>query len=292
MIVVSLMGGLGNQMFQYAMGRSLAYRVGTELKLDLAWFAERPTSATSRSFELNAFRIHASPATRNEVEQLRRSRGGKFSSLARQLNPYRTKTFIEEKGFAFDPSVMGLPDNVFLKGYWQSEKYFQDIVNLLLTEFYPINDLNQEARVFEEAINASNSVSLHVRRGDYVTSTSARVFHGTCPISYYLEAATFVIKKATDAQFFLFSDDPKWVKDNFDLPFQVTVIEVRNPRSAWEDMYLMSRCRHHIIANSTFSWWGAWLNRNPDKMVIAPRHWFADTSIDTSDLIPSSWIRL
>lgn len=137
-----------------------------------------------------------------------------------------------------------------------------------------------------------NAVSLHVRRGDYVSNLTINQFHGTCSLEYYNQAIAQIAKKVETPHFFVFSDDPEWVKSNLKIDYSITIVDHNNADKNYEDIRLMSLCKHHIIANSSFSWWGAWLCRNPNKIVIAPLKWFNDKSINTTDLIPDGWIKI
>ncbi len=141
-------------------------------------------------------------------------------------------------------------------------------------------------------LSRCNGVSIHIRRGDYVTNTSANDFHGLCSLEYYSAGIEYVLSRVPDATLDVFSDDIEWARLNIRIPAPTIFIDHNQGRSSWEDMRLMSRCQHHIIANSSFSWWGAWLNPSPDKIVIAPSKWFADSSILTDDIVPSTWIRI
>ena len=141
-------------------------------------------------------------------------------------------------------------------------------------------------------MNAASSVSVHVRRGDYVNDPKTNAYHGTCSLDYYKKAVEIIRNKVKDPVFFIFSDDAEWVKKNFNIDEQQVLVSEPEKLSLTEELKLMASCRHSVVANSSFSWWGAWLNNNNEKMVIAPQKWFADPLIDTSDLIPSAWIRI
>ncbi|MBS1565210.1 MAG: alpha-1,2-fucosyltransferase, partial [Bacteroidetes bacterium] len=143
-----------------------------------------------------------------------------------------------------------------------------------------------------ERVEKTNAVSLHIRRGDYVTVAHTNQLHGTCSIDYYQRAAELIADVSPDPVFYIFSDDIAWVRENLQLPFPIVFVEGNDEAHAYEDMRLMSRCRHHILANSSFSWWGAWLNGRPDKIVVAPQKWMNNDSIVPKDLIPVSWKRL
>jgi Glycosyl transferase family 11 len=276
------MGGLGNQMFQYATGRALAIRHGTELVLDLSYLADQPRGDFQRHFELDCFHIVGKRATK-PVD------GGRVRRLVRlgRSNAFRR---LSERGVPFQPAVVESPDNTLLVGYWQSEKYFKDEEAQIRQDFAFAARLSPEKSELEETIG-ENAVSVHIRRGDYVSHAAANKFHGLLGLEYYERAAALITDRTTDPHFFVISDDPAWCRTHIKLP-GVTTFVGDTPGPGHEDMQLMSLCRHHIIANSSFSWWGAWLNARDDKIVVAPRRWFTDESRDTRDLVPESWIRL
>lgn len=296
MVMVRLMGGIGNQMFQYAAARRLAYIHNCALKLDLGWFDEIAAADTARVYDLHVFAITGTVASLEEVnEMMQAARSGWRLLLARargRLTGAPVKTYTKEKNFHFDSEILMLPDDVYLSGYWQSEKYFSDIADILRREFTvktPPEDRNEQT---VEMIRKTQSVSIHVRRGDYVTNPFATQYHGTCTLDYYRDAMEFVGARVEDPHFFVFSDDPAWARENLVSGHPTNVVDCNGPDRAYEDMRLMSLCRHHIIANSSFSWWGAWLCKNPDKIVIAPARWFANAALDTRDLLPERWIRI
>lgn len=292
MIVVRLMGGLGNQMFQYAAARRLAHVSGVPLKLDLGWFGSTPAGTTPRDYALTPFTIVEEVASAAEVARLAMQPGTLGKLLAR-LTPFGG-TYLPERHYHFDPALLSPRQSAYLDGYWQSEKYFCDIRDTICSDFTlkePPQGMNGELaqRLAEPGLA---SVSLHIRRGDYVTSPSASSVHGSCSPGYYARAVAAVAARVERPHFFLFSDEPEWVRDHFPLPHPCTVVGHNPPEQGHEDLRLMTLCRHHIIANSSFSWWGAWLCGNPDKMVVAPQTWFAGASHDTGDVIPASWTRM
>lgn len=296
MTVVKLMGGLGNQMFQYATARRIAWRNKSVLKLDLSTLQGEPGSDTPRRFELHHLSITAQPASPSEIAgltmQAAASRESVLGHLLQKLGLRPLPVFYRERHFHFDRAVLRMSDNSYLEGYWQSEKYFADIKELILTEFsfkHPLSGMNLQ---LAQSMQTTSSVSLHIRRGDYVSSSAITAFHGTCSLQYYLNAAAKIASEVPAPHFFVFSDDTEWVKEHLLLPYTMTMVEHNGPDAGHEDMRLMSMCRHHIIANSSFSWWGAWLNPRPDKIVIAPSRWFNDPSVDTGDLLPASWLRM
>jgi len=291
MIIVKLSGGLGNQMFQYASGRSLASRLQVELKLDVTGY----TDGSLRRYELHNLNIKEHFATDAEIAALKT---GDRTFLGRIIDKICNRWlpdppgFFREENFHFDPRLLQLPDGSYLDGYWQSEKYFAEIAETIRVEFRVTKPLAGRNKELSEQILASNAVSVHIRRGDYVAKPATAAYHGACDRNYYLRCFDAVCRTVANPVFFVFSDEPDWVKCEFSLPTPMTVVDVNSAEQAHEDMRLMSQCKSHIIANSSFSWWGGWLANDPGKNVFSPRRWFADDSIDTSDLIPEGWVRI
>ncbi len=272
MIVTKLSGGLGNQMFQYAIGRTLALKNKTDLRLDLSYYPGQ----SLRSYALEAFAIKAKAAT-----------------LLDRLYVRFWGTRTTEETLAFDPGVLGLAGTIYLDGYWQTEKYFIENRERLLEVFSLKKQFSPAAQeVLRDIESGKPSISVHVRRGDYVSNEKINSVHGTPDTSYYDRAAALAAQKCSGLpRFFIFSDDPNWCKDNMELPGE-TSIGSRPGISDAEELLLMSRCSHHIIANSSFSWWGAWLNTSTHKIVIAPKQWYREASREPRDIIPPSWIRI
>ncbi|TVQ46361.1 MAG: alpha-1,2-fucosyltransferase [Gloeocapsa sp. DLM2.Bin57] len=288
MIIVRLTDGLGNQMFQYALGRKLSLLHSTSLKLDINWYKGVETFKQKRKYSLNCFNIQDNIATQADLDFFfKRNILSSLNSKTRkllQLPPQ--KMIVNQTRFEFDPSLFSLPKNLYLKGYWQTEKYFQDIRDILLQEDFSFK--TQPDPKIVEQINNSESVSLHIRRGDYVNEPDLNRIHGICSLEYYQNCVNYLQQYLNNPVFFIFSDDLDWVKANFYIPHKMIFVK---SQPDFEDLQLMSLCNHNIIANSTFSWWGAWLNTNPDKIVCAPKQWFAVKSRDTSDLIPENWTK-
>jgi len=289
MVAVKICGGLGNQLFQYACARRLAHVKGAELVLDLSWFSHRPSSNTSREYELDRYPIHARTPTTGEMFWLKLHQGRfmrRVPFIPRHWDHYR------EQGFAFDPLVLNLPDNVYMDGYWQSYKYFEDVASMIRSELIAQDTMSDMDQLVANKIMKANreAVSLHVRRGDYVTNPASARTHGLCTLDYYVKGIESLACQLNDPHFFVFSDDMPWVRSNMSLPGEVTYVEHNGPETAFQDLRLMSLCNHHIIANSSFSWWGAWLHGD-DGCVIAPAKWFADCR-NTDDLTPKHWTRL
>ena len=292
MIITKLIGGLGNQMFQYAAGRRASVVNKTELKLDITEY-DHQVGITHRVYMLNAYKIHASIATKSEIEA--------FKSLSLDFIPrswHRLKIlllrrhYIRQKASHFTHELLNAADNSYLDGYWGSEKYFSDIGEILRKDFTLKKKPDKTNSELIQHIKNCNSVSIHVRRSDYVKDKKTHDFHGVCGLAYYKKAISLITKKVMNPSFFIFSDDPDWCKANFRLRYPTTYVRHNLGKNDCEDMRLMSVCKHNIIANSTFSWWGAWLNRNPDKIIVAPKRWFTNKSINTEDLIPNSWIKI
>jgi len=287
LISTILIGGLGNQMFQYAAGRALALRLGTNLKLDTRAFSDYKV----HSYGLDRFAIQAGLINDFSFALLRHDsllrRAGRYFKVTLNKNVYL------EKGFDFDPMVLLLKDGAYLEGYWQSERYFADFADQIRADLTVAAPPDDENLSWLERIRNGTSVSIHIRRGDYVTNPTANAVHGLCDLDYYRRAAAYLAAKLEgEAEFYVFSDDPEWVRENLELPYAMHYVNHNDASRNYEDLRLMSNCSHHIIANSSFSWWGAWLNPSLAKIVVAPEQWFRDKSKSTKDLIPSSWIRI
>lgn len=283
-----LLGGLGNQMFQYALGRRLAHDRATSLKLDTGWFGTDP----ARTYRLDNFRIQATIATPEEVADYTRLRQlhPRLRWLERMVLP--REKLIRENGFPFDPAIIAGPKAAYLDGYWQTERYFDTIAAMIRADFQPVEPLSPRRQDIIAAMGAGTAISVHVRRGDYVANAHTLAYHGTCSPEWYRAAMTRMVEGLNDPRFFAFSDDPEWTRANLPGDWPITFINPDTDGREFEDMHLMAHCRHHITANSSFSWWGAWLNPAVDKRVIVPARWFDQATSDTRDLIPASWTRL
>ncbi|PIY93592.1 MAG: alpha-1,2-fucosyltransferase [Candidatus Magasanikbacteria bacterium CG_4_10_14_0_8_um_filter_32_14] len=277
MIFDKLSGGLGNQMFQYAAGYSLSLNNRIPLNLDLSSFEHKKTGITHRYFLLNKFNIDRNILI-NHME--------KISGYRKFLSKFITKFFGEN--FYYNITFLS---SKYLDGYFQSEKYFKNIEDILRKEFTLKNEMSVVARQVESKIsNSINSVSLHIRRGDYVLDNKTNSYHGICDLDYYKKAVEYFKNKLGELNIFVFSDDIAWVKENLRLEnlYFVSSPDIKD----YEELILMSRCKHNIIANSSFSWWGAWLNANKNKTVITPKKWFQKYNINQKHIVPKSWIRL
>ncbi|MBP1874247.1 hypothetical protein J2Z19_003971 [Ensifer adhaerens] len=288
MIITRILGGLGNQMFQYAAGRSLASASGQTLKLDLTEMQRYKTWA----FGLEQFAIQAESARPDEVPA--KPGRGLFNKVKSRLLPKTSPCLIaKERANTFDAAILDLRGPVHLQGYWQTEKYFASVADVIRKEFglrAPFSAARQE--VLQQVRAADAPVSVHVRRGDYVSNPSANSIHGTCEPEWYAEAMRQMAARFDNPSFFVFSDDPAWARANLPSWPSMIFVEPQADGQDGEDMHLMAACRAHIIANSTFSWWGAWLNPNVEKHVIAPAQWFRSKDHDASDILPATWQRL
>jgi len=292
MIIVQVMGGLGNQLFQYALGLRLAFERRTPLKLDIGWFKRQ----TLRSYQLDALKIRVEIASPHEIEKFTRVNWGGLKGRAyqavQQRLPYFYRRVVMEKGPFFDPNVINkVSRNAYLIGYWQAEKYFHPIVPLLREEIKPDGPFSPGCKAWGEKISGSKSTSLHVRRGDYVKALHTNQVHGTCSLAYYAEAISYIRQRFPEITVYIFSDDMDWATQNFCSYPSMEFVELDSINRDQEELLLMSLCDHHIIANSSYSWWGAWLGTKPEKIVIAPQKWFNDTALNPTDLIPENWIR-
>ena len=281
MIITKLKGGLGNQLFQYAVGRALALHNKLPLKLDLTVFENYKLH---NGYRLDQFAIQAGIATENEIINLKGGNNVLFSAL-RKAGLFKRKSYFKEKRSSYFDARVFKNNFVYLDGYWQNELYFSNIREELLRELSPINSINDLGCDYLETINKSNSVSLHVRRGDYLNLKSFNVLD----VDYYMKAVEYIRKNVEKPTFYIFSDDLEWCKNN--LGFLDGCIYVDRTQTEIDDLKLMSFCQHNIIANSSFSWWGAWLNQNPKKTVIAPKSWLLNNP-GSSNVMLSDWIKL
>ena len=288
MNIVCIQSGLGNQLFQYAFYRSLCQRQ-PDTYMDISQYAYRPSHngyELERLFDISAG--YATTAMREELVDISKDF---FSTLRRGLGIVRHTTGHlreEPQGelVRFDPSVWE-EDNCYFKGYWQSEKYFCDIEDMLRKELRFRQPLTRkEDLLLWEQTGRTESVSVHIRRGDYLKKRR-RDDYDVCTPLYYQRAVEYILNTLDNPVFYIFSDEIEWVRQNMPFPSSAVFVEGHSGNDAWQDMFLMSHCKHHIIANSSFSWWGAWLNPEKDKMVLAPDRWFRHRR--RPDILPACW---
>ncbi|WP_128113092.1 alpha-1,2-fucosyltransferase [Polynucleobacter necessarius] len=291
-ITTQIQGGLGNQLFQYATAKALSKRLQGQLRLDIEWFNHGWEDVTPRHFLLPDLRVQAQfiqiqppntpPKKWRRILQsllpispyILKDRPYRFNSLINRFKPYSNQ-------------------DIYLTGYWQSFHYFDSTRAELLDEIQPRDGLSAHYQAYLEKIQASPSAMVHIRRGDYVHLPVAAKVHGFLGLDYYLEGIKLLLAKNPDIHFFVFSDDQEWARNNLPHQEKITFIESSEDKAApVEELYLMSQCKMHLIANSSLSWWGAWLCSNKNAYVIAPKKWTNDQNKSWDDLLPRQWQRI
>jgi hypothetical protein len=289
--IVRLRGGLGNQLFQYAFGRAAALKYGSTLLLDTSLLSSKDPTITPREYALAPFRIAAGLLDESRARKfgVRTSRVGLW--LARRGMAGGGCKYVLERRLGYDAAALdGVKSNAIFEGYWQSEKYFLQCAAQLRDEL-SITE-SPALRLACADVAGEVSVSVHVRRGDYMTNAAASEMHGVCPLSYYEACFDYIETTVRKPRYYLFTDDTEWAeKSQGFFSREMTLVSQRARLLPHEELVLMSRCRHHILANSSFSWWGAWLDERPDTVVVAPNRWFK-SDIEATDLLPSRWRRL
>lgn len=284
--IIKLNGGLGNQMFQWAFARMIEETTDVDIYLDMSYFS----NSYARPYELNKFVLEpkfvTGTATKLKLEILWALR-----SLFNGQNFFGLNLYVEPQ-FNFDRNISRIKPNSYIAGFFQSELYFRFVANKLRDDFKFDLLPNDENRQIIQQINSGTSISLHIRRGDYVQKKRYAETYATCSPDYYKRAVEYIADKYPDPTIFVFSDDSEWVQKHLRLPYKCVFVTNNKGKESYNDMRLMSLCSHNIIANSTFSWWGAWLNNNEQKIVVAPKKWFNDDSIIQTDIIPKNWIKL
>ncbi len=318
MIIIKLTSGLGNQLFQYAAARNLSLIHNCIIKLDTHAFGQEK----NRHFELDLFNIQAPIASARDLIKLypieglnrliiKRIFGSHISYRINNLLEKRIKhnyfTFnpetdkpgkllhgriLAQRFNYFDPEITHAPNNIYMIGYFQCEKYFIQHAETIRREFTFKNPPDAMNKEFINKITSTESIAIHIRRGDYINVPENAKNFNVCTMDYYNRAIEFIVSRITHPVFYVFSDDISWCKDNFRIKYPVRFADInQNIRNA-EDLRLISYCKHQIIANSSFSWWGAWLNTNPQKIVIAPRRWNNIPNYNTSDIVPEKWVKI
>lgn len=296
MLIANLMGGLGNQMFQYATAKHLAIMNNSELRIDTTNF-RKLTANSDHTFQLNSFNISARQATEIEIRKIVTPAnfmawlGGSLFGGS-PLKFRSAATFKEPEGSDFKPAVLELKGDRYLVGYFNSYKYFDAIRNILIDEYVPKTEISVHGREFLNLIESTNSVSIHIRRGDYVNDPGVyKCVEGIITDRYYDNAVKDIASKVAFPHFFVFSNEMSWVKENFRIPHPVTLVDINSAQRGFEDLWLMSRCKHNITAGgSTFSWWAAYLNRNECKIVVRTEQISTDEKYNhPNDYFPSGW---
>lgn len=297
MICVKLFGGLGNQMFQYAMGRAISLRENAELLIDTSFYNVTPDrdDTSKRSFELNIFNLPLREVTQSELKILKPISLRILNTLLYKfsLGAVQFPNYFFENQIGYNKSINKIRSHCYLSGYWQSYKYFENIKDDLKLAFKFPTILDSSIKSIINDISKNNSISIHIRRGDFVNNSSLH-FHSLCSIEYYEQAIKYFNDRFSEITFYIFSDDILWVKKHLQLPSNCKFVTKNSAHNSYIDMHLMSLCKHNVIANSSFSWWGAWLNNQHDKIIISPKQWYnnLEMNLQTKDLIPSEWIRI
>lgn len=295
MIVGNLVGGLGNQMFQYACARALSLDLNAPLKFSTDTFGGY---ASHNGFELaRVFGLKLDIANGKDLGRL--IGWGRSLPVVRRVLAKRSFSWLAGRRFLGEPHFRYWPalrerarQGGYLQGYWQSERYFASHAARIRSDFGFHDDVSGANQRIADAIGQRTAISVHVRRGDYVSNAKTLAVHGTCSPEYYHAAIEALLQRCPGARLFAFSDDPQWVSQVLQPRYpDLVLVDHNKGLDSYNDMRLMSMCQHHIIANSSFSWWGAWLNPSPDKMVIAPARWFAN-GLNTEDLVPEGWERM
>lgn len=309
MKIIKVSGGLGNQMFQYAFYKAMENSGHTQVQLDLSAYSQKKEQdgidLVHNGFELDSlFNISYNKADFKNVKKLSTQ---PTNLVTRALRKYFTKkTHFIDKHFNFQPHILNpaskaLTENCYLEGNWQTEKYFNNIQTQIRKDFSFKKQLSEK-----NLFDLTNSASIHIRRGDYLNTKTMNV----CSKSYYLNAIQYLFEKKTPKSLLVFSDDLSWcksdleldkfIKEKYNSDCKVIYVDWNTGINSWQDMALMSKCNSHIIANSSFSWWGAWLDPNPEKLVIAPKFWnlteinYKDNYYQNNynDIVPENWIRV
>lgn len=296
MIIVRLIGGLGNQLFQYCVGRQLAMQRQVSLKLDLSVY----DNDVSRECRLSFFRVNYAIASAKEVDALVAiyEKDALYAKVYRKLEKkflpkYRRKYFVERDYYVFEPDLLKVGSNVLLEGFWQHHRYYLDLPQQILTEFTLKNEFVENYGILDQIAADHCSVSVHIRRGDYVSDPNNLSWFGILPPDYYQRAMAYIESKIKNPRYYVFSDDLDWAREHLTVNTEAVYVDIAGGQKEYLELEAMRRCRHHIIANSSFSWWGAFLNENLDKLVIAPSKWLAQEALNRNVQIQMpAWIKL
>ena len=293
MIIIKLQGGLGNQMFQFAIATILANKNNDFVLLDDSFFKrkEKMPGFTPRRFELSIFNNTYTKASSSDLLSFQKL---SFLDKLKKKMGLNYPVIFNESSYAFEASLLCLKSSIYIKGYFQSYKYYQGFENVIKNVFsFPIDTLDKKNKKILSKIKQNYSISIHIRRGDYINDKITEQYHGVCSTEYYIEALKILTAENKNCLLLFFSDDIDWVQEHLGfLPYSKIFVKHNLQKNSWKDMLLMSSCNHNIIANSSFSWWAAWLNNNPEKKVIAPKEWFRTKDLDTTTLLPEEWIKL
>ena len=285
MIIIEASGGLGNQMFQYALYKKLE-SMGKDVVMDTSFFRSKQNL---RELEIGVFGVQYRSITDKEAAYIRGYgyQDTIIDKIKYKLKPSKMKMY-RDTIERFQPEIFKM-DDIYLCGYWQSEKYFKDVRNTILKEFsFPLETRERFEDLCKQ-MQEENSISIHIRRSDYLTEQNAKVYGNICTEIYYENAIAYMDRQIKNPHYYVFTDDLEWTRGYFKGD-QYTIVDENRGKDSYADIYLMSQCKHNIIANSSFSWWGAWLNENPDKKVLAPKKWFHNHEKD--EIVCEDWIRI
>lgn len=296
--VSHLCGGLANQMFQYAAGRAVSLRLQVPLCLNISAFTNAVGDVSHAAWRLPLF-----PHAVAEGVCVTSTPPSKLHNYLRRISLFAQaklhrhsplfSNIVTEPHFEYWPGIEHVSAPCHLHGYWQSEKYFINYADQIRKDFaFPPLPEGEPQALAARIKACPNAVSVHIRRGDYLSNPQALAFHGLPGPEYYAASLARIRAEVGNTTIFLFSDDPQWVRENFDpCGHAFEVVDLNLPQSPQHDMHLMALCRHHVIANSSFSWWGAWLG-SEGGLTIAPNRWFAASNVNTADIYPPAWVRL
>lgn len=281
MLIVRICGGLGNQMFQYAFGRYLSFKHNKELLIDASFFKNKNSN---REIGITKFNLHC----KISFDSYKTQKYFQNPTVNKYFNYFLFNFNIYSESTVSNFKKELLKKNKgYFDGYWQSEKYFYPIRDILIEEFKP-KHISFEIINLLHKIENTNSIGLHVRKADYLYVINSGIY-ANCSASYYLNSINLMLNKFSNPVFYIFTDDINWVNNNLNFRNIKHEFVSKDPI---EDLYIMSKCKHNIISNSTFSWWSAWLNGYSKKVVIAPFHWFTEKSQISHNIVPDSWIRI
>jgi len=294
MIISRLIGGLGNQMFQYAFGKAISVRNNTELKVDITHLNSRynTKSMIFRNYDLDIFNLDLKIASKEEISQFIMPKGNTTYTIYNLLNKFhRYKNIVSENGNRFNEEYLKAKDNCYLIGYWQNHKYFSEISEIIKKGFLINDSLLESENIFREIAN-TNSVCLSYRRKEYLQDKYLGTLTGSYFDYYYKNAIELLCSKTSDPVFYIFSDDIEWCRKNVKIDKKHVFIGDEHSGYKFKNKFkLMYSCKHFIIPNSTFPWWAAWIADSKETIVIAPKKWYV-SDIKYDNIVPEKWFRL
>lgn len=285
-IIVKIKGGMGNQMFQYALGFALSKKTGKNVVYDTTFYYQKHIINTAWPYALNHFKCQPIIQEQGRIKKIYLF----LMDGVTRIFPKISRTYLRDSPADILETITTEKHDIYLDGYWQNEGYFKEVESEIQNQFIVTDDIDDTNQYWLDSIKKTNSVCLHVRRGDYVSNSLANKHHGTCSLEYYKMAVSYMNSHLFEPVYYVFSDDMEWVKENLPIDGHVYYMDHNDSSKNYDDLRLMYSCKHFIIANSSFSWWGAWLSQSVNKIVIAPKHWNNDAV--QPDIVPERWIRL